>query len=222
MVVERQPVDGARFPRQGEGAAGARRQAGRDRSAPHRDRAARRPAHVHPPRRRRVLPARHRARAVRGEPGAPRPPRAARRTASTQRARPPSPTSRPSAWRRAAASRPATIRELARTLADHRARRRVRPHRHLHAGVRHARELARSTCINVLTGHLDEPGGAMFPKAAAFAANTLGTPGQRQGHRRPAAARSRVSRRAGSVRRAADDLPGRGDRDAGRRARSGR
>ena len=35
--------------------------------------------------------------------------------------------------------------------------------------------------INVLTGHLDEPGGAMFPKAAAFAANTLGTPGRGKG-----------------------------------------
>ncbi len=35
--------------------------------------------------------------------------------------------------------------------------------------------------INILTGHLDEPGGAMFPKAAAFAANTLGTPGRGKG-----------------------------------------
>jgi anaerobic selenocysteine-containing dehydrogenase len=35
--------------------------------------------------------------------------------------------------------------------------------------------------INVLTGHLDEPGGAMFPKAAAFAANTAGTPGRGKG-----------------------------------------
>ena len=33
--------------------------------------------------------------------------------------------------------------------------------------------------INVLTGHLDEPGGAMFPKAAAFAANTA--PGKGKG-----------------------------------------
>jgi anaerobic selenocysteine-containing dehydrogenase len=33
--------------------------------------------------------------------------------------------------------------------------------------------------INVITGHLDEPGGAMFPKAAAFAANTL--PGRGKG-----------------------------------------
>jgi anaerobic selenocysteine-containing dehydrogenase len=31
--------------------------------------------------------------------------------------------------------------------------------------------------LNVLTGHLDAPGGAMFPKAAAFASNTQGKPG---------------------------------------------
>jgi anaerobic selenocysteine-containing dehydrogenase len=35
--------------------------------------------------------------------------------------------------------------------------------------------------LNVLTGKLDEPGGAMFPKAAAFAQNTQGTPGQGRG-----------------------------------------
>lgn len=35
--------------------------------------------------------------------------------------------------------------------------------------------------LNVLTGRLDEPGGAMFPKAAAFAFNTAGTPGQGRG-----------------------------------------
>jgi anaerobic selenocysteine-containing dehydrogenase len=35
--------------------------------------------------------------------------------------------------------------------------------------------------INVLTGNLDAPGGAMFPKAAAFAANTVGTPGRGKG-----------------------------------------
>ena len=35
--------------------------------------------------------------------------------------------------------------------------------------------------INILTGHLDEPGGAMFAKAPAFAANTLGTPGRGKG-----------------------------------------
>jgi anaerobic selenocysteine-containing dehydrogenase len=35
--------------------------------------------------------------------------------------------------------------------------------------------------INTLTGHLDEPGGAMFPKAPAFAANTAGAPGKGRG-----------------------------------------
>jgi anaerobic selenocysteine-containing dehydrogenase len=35
--------------------------------------------------------------------------------------------------------------------------------------------------LNVLTGHLDAPGGAMFPKAAAFAANTQGRPGTGKG-----------------------------------------
>lgn len=34
---------------------------------------------------------------------------------------------------------------------------------------------------NALTGHLDEPGGAMFPKAAAFQVNTMGKPGQGRG-----------------------------------------
>ncbi|MBB4844628.1 anaerobic selenocysteine-containing dehydrogenase [Paucibacter oligotrophus] len=35
--------------------------------------------------------------------------------------------------------------------------------------------------INILTGHLDAIGGAMFPKAAAFAANTQGRPGVGKG-----------------------------------------
>ncbi|MES2898592.1 MAG: molybdopterin-dependent oxidoreductase [Pseudomonadota bacterium] len=35
--------------------------------------------------------------------------------------------------------------------------------------------------INVLTGHLDQEGGSMFPKAAAFAANTRGAPGTGRG-----------------------------------------
>jgi len=35
--------------------------------------------------------------------------------------------------------------------------------------------------INVLTGNLDREGGAMFPKAAAFAANTRGKPGVGRG-----------------------------------------
>lgn len=35
--------------------------------------------------------------------------------------------------------------------------------------------------LNILTGHLDEPGGAMFPKAPAFAANTMGKSGTGKG-----------------------------------------
>ncbi len=35
--------------------------------------------------------------------------------------------------------------------------------------------------LNVLTGKLDEPGGAMFPKAPAFAQNTYGPPGSGRG-----------------------------------------
>jgi len=74
----------------------------------------------------------------------------------------------------------ADIRELARTLAT----------------TEHAAVYGRiGTCtqqygtlaswlidvINVLTGHLDEEGGMMFPKAAAFAANTRGKPGSGRG-----------------------------------------
>ena len=72
------------------------------------------------------------------------------------------------------------IRQLTRQLAD-------TPHAALYARI--------GTCtqefgtlnswlvdvINLVTGHLDEEGGAMFPKAAAFAANTQGKPGSGRG-----------------------------------------
>jgi len=35
--------------------------------------------------------------------------------------------------------------------------------------------------LNILTGHFDEPGGAMFPRAAALQANTMGKPGSGKG-----------------------------------------
>jgi anaerobic selenocysteine-containing dehydrogenase len=35
--------------------------------------------------------------------------------------------------------------------------------------------------LNILTGHFDEPGGAMFPKAAALQSNTMGKPGTGKG-----------------------------------------
>ena len=37
--------------------------------------------------------------------------------------------------------------------------------------------------VNVLSGHLDEPGGAMFPRAAAGSPHTRGTPGRGKGVR---------------------------------------
>jgi anaerobic selenocysteine-containing dehydrogenase len=35
--------------------------------------------------------------------------------------------------------------------------------------------------LNILTGHFDEPGGAMFPRAAALQANSMGKPGSGKG-----------------------------------------
>ena len=46
--------------------------------------------------------------------------------------------------------------------------------------------------LNILTGHLDAEGGAMFPKAAAFAGNTQGRPGAGRGFT-TGRTRSRVS-----------------------------
>ena len=72
--------------------------------------------------------------------------------------------------------------------------------------------------LNVLTGNLDRPGGAMFPRAAAGQRNSSGEPGRGRGvQTRPLAlARARA---AGVARRAAGRGAGRGDRDA--RARAG-
>ncbi|MBI2754636.1 MAG: molybdopterin-dependent oxidoreductase [Betaproteobacteria bacterium] len=69
-----------------------------------------------------------------------------------------------------------TIRELARTLA---ATGRAAVYGRIGTCTQEYGTLASwlIDVVNVLTGHLDEPGGAMFPKAAAFAANTTGTPG---------------------------------------------
>ena len=35
--------------------------------------------------------------------------------------------------------------------------------------------------LNIVSGHFDTPGGTLFPKAAGFASNTTGTPGQGRG-----------------------------------------
>ena len=105
-----------------------------------------------------------------------------------------SPSSRPSASPRAAGSTPAAIRELARTIAD---AERAAVYGRIGTCTQEYGTLASwlVDVINVLTGHLDEPGGAMFPKAAAFAANTLGRARARQGHRDRAPREPRVAAR---------------------------
>jgi anaerobic selenocysteine-containing dehydrogenase len=74
----------------------------------------------------------------------------------------------------------ATIRGLARSLA-------ATPRAAIYGRIGTCTQQFGTLCswlidvINVLTGHLDEEGGAMFPKAAAFAANTRGKPGVGRG-----------------------------------------
>ena len=73
-----------------------------------------------------------------------------------------------------------TIRELARTLA-------ATPRASVYARIGACTQEYGSLStwlvdvLNTLTGHLDEPGGAMFPRAAAFGANTSGKPGTGRG-----------------------------------------
>ena len=73
------------------------------------------------------------------------------------------------------------IRRIARELAAAETRRCLRPHRHLHPGVRHARELAGRRAERRSPATSTGPGGAMFTRAAAGAANTRGTPGKGKG-----------------------------------------
>lgn len=74
----------------------------------------------------------------------------------------------------------ATIRELARTLAR---TERAAVYGRIGTCVQSFGTLNSwlVDVLNALTGHLDEAGGAMFPKAAAFAANTAGKPGSGRG-----------------------------------------
>ena len=101
-------------------------------------------APLHPPRHRRVPAARAwctccspRAWSTLGRA------RRARRRASTRSRRWPRDFTPEAVAPRAAASTPSDIRAPRARARRRRARRRLRPHRHLHAGVRHARELAR-------------------------------------------------------------------------------
>jgi anaerobic selenocysteine-containing dehydrogenase len=74
----------------------------------------------------------------------------------------------------------ASIRSLARTLA-------ATPRAAVYGRIGTCTQQFGTLCswlidvINVLTGHLDQEGGAMFPKAAAFGANTRGKPGVGRG-----------------------------------------
>jgi anaerobic selenocysteine-containing dehydrogenase len=70
----------------------------------------------------------------------------------------------------------ATIRALARTLAN---TKRAAIYGRIGTCTQQYGTLASwlIDAINVLSGHLDEEGGAMFPKAAAFAPDTRGKPG---------------------------------------------
>ena len=73
-----------------------------------------------------------------------------------------------------------TIRELARELAQ---AERAAVYGRLGTSTQNFGTLASwlIDVLNALTGHLDEPGGAMFPKAASFSANTEGPPGSGRG-----------------------------------------
>ncbi len=73
-----------------------------------------------------------------------------------------------------------TIRTLARTLA-------TAKHAVVYGRVGTCTQEYGTLCnwlidvLNILTGHFDEPGGAMFPKAAALQSNTMGSPGAGKG-----------------------------------------
>ena len=216
--LERQPDDRARHRAAAQGAAGARRAARGGRPAPHRDRGARRPAPRHPARHRRA-PARG-ARSTRSSPrSALAPGRLAAFTDGLER------------WSRAVAalrargggrprpaSTPTTIRALARDFA---ARPSAVAYGRVGVSTQEFGGLAAwlVNVLNVVTGNLDRPGGAMFtaPGGRPRGARRPPRPARplRQGpepRARPARVRRRVAR--GGARR--------GDRDAGRRARSGR
>ena len=69
--------------------------------------------------------------------------------------------------------------------------------------------------LNAITGNLDQPGGAMFPRAAAGQSNAIGESGHGRGLKLGRWEQPRA-RPAGGVRRAARRHAGRGDRDRGR------
>ena len=91
-------------------------------------------------------------------------------------------TSRPRRSRRVAASPPPTSARLARELA---ARRAAAVYGRIGTCTQEFGTLASwlVDVLNVLTGHLDPPGGAMFTRPATGAPHTRGTPGRGKGVR---------------------------------------
>ncbi len=173
----------------------------------------RRRAPVHPPGHRRAAAHGARPRAVR------RGPRRARSRASSLdgrrrgRARWPR-TSRP---RRSRRDRRDPGRRRSRRMARELARGADAP-RSTGASARRRRRFGTTASwlvdvLNVLTGNLDRPGGAMFPLPRARANARRAGPRPRRALRALGQPRARAPR---DLRRAAGRLPGRGDRDAGR------
>ena len=208
--VERQPGDRARLARPARGDPAAWRPGRRRRSAADEDGRARRPARADPARHRRRAARGNRLRAVRRGPGRLRVhwPTASR---DRPRRRRRWPASRPSASRRSPACRPTRCAALARELA-------AAP-----TAVVYGRIGTHTTAygtlaawlvdvLNVLTGNLDRPGGAMFPHAAheqqrrpprAFKTGRLAQPGARAAGDARRAPRRDARRRDG-------DAPARG------------
>ena len=210
---------GMRAPAQG--APRARRPGRRGRPAAHRDRGARRPAPLHPARHRRAAPARAccTCSSPRGSRGPGRLARVHRRPRRASRAR-----SRAFPPERVAAAdrhrRPATIRALARDFAAAPAGRRLRPRRRLAP-----RSSAGSAAwlVNVAQRRHRQPRprrAARCSRARRSTSSALGRPLGQRGHfdkrAQPRARPARVRRRVPG------GGAGRGDRDAGRRARSAR
>ncbi len=89
-----------------------------------------------------------------------------RQRPTTRSSRAVAPVHRPRPWPTAhRRSPPRTIRRLARELAAAPSAGGLRPDRHHHAGRSARWRAGWSTSLNVLTGNLDRPGGAMFTKA---------------------------------------------------------
>ena len=89
-----------------------------------------------------------------------------------------------------AASRPTRSGGMARELAGRRARRRVRAHRHLHAGVRHAGQLAGGRAERRSPATSTARAARCSPAPPPAQRNTRGHAGQRQGRHASAAGRA--------------------------------